>query len=157
MTGNILPGSVSGGDKMGDTPVGDIGFDESGPFKVGRGNSSDILNLSKRDSFYSSELGLKLNLFFCENVDSRDKSKHFLGQVFGIEEHRIVVISECIKYFNNLPDDVVFQDGTFVAVGILQIPSDLQILTEPDFGMVESVEEDEFGRGCEVAKAVIEG
>ena len=70
MAGHILSGGVSGGDKMGDAAVGEVGFDESRPFKVRRGNSSDILNLSKRDSFYSSELGLKLNLFFCEKVNS---------------------------------------------------------------------------------------
>ena len=70
MTGHILSGSVSGGDKMGDTSVGDIGFDESWPFKVGGGDSSDILNLSERDCFYSTKLVVKFNLFFCENVDS---------------------------------------------------------------------------------------
>ena len=70
MADHILSSGVSGGDKMGDSPVGDVGFDESGPFKVRRGNSSDILNLSKGDSFYSSELGIKLNLFFCEKVNS---------------------------------------------------------------------------------------
>ena len=70
MTGHILSGSVSGGDKMGDTSVGDIGFDESWPFKVGGGDSSDILNLSERDGFYSTKLVVKFNLFFCENIDS---------------------------------------------------------------------------------------
>lgn len=125
------------------------------PDKHRRNCLSDILNLTEGFR-YSLMMTFKLFILFLKDIMDILEDQELSGKTVSKSEHWVERVSERIKHFDYLSNELVLEFDILRSQGVLLIFSYFRVLADPHFGLVKSIEEDHIGRRSKVAELVVE-